>query len=168
MPSAKSNKKDDMRKTIRETANFLKEWNRECFAQAAARLEDVFATAKARCDWRTGAVPVEIWKNGLRGFVGGSFTLDVSVDIEGGAQRLESVFYDSGKMILTLHDVERDTYRELFKGYWAALSNPDTAYDYASQMHFGGDGLPSKKAFHELAEVLSRRVDRIRGMLDNL
>lgn len=157
-----------MRKTIRETANFLKEWNRECFAQAAARLEDVFATAKARCDWRTGAVPVEIWKNGLRGFVGGSFTLDVSVDIEGGAQRLESVFYDSGKMILTLHDVERDTYRELFKGYWAALSNPDTAYDYASQMHFGGDGLPSKKAFHELAEVLSRRVDRIRGMLDNL
>lgn len=154
-------------RVLQETADFLMDWYSGSFAQAAAKMEVLFACGGHGCDWRTGAVPVEVWKEGLRGFVCGSFTLDVSVDIEGGVQRLEAVFYSSGKMILTLHDVERDTYRELFKGYWAALSNPDMAYDYASQIHFGGDTLPSKKAFYELSEVLSRRVDRIREMLEN-
>lgn len=92
---------------------------------------------------------------------GHSFT-----DAEGNLQQLEAVAYSTGKFIVYFRDFTNDISRTLFKGYWHALTDPDMAYDYASQIHFGGDTLPSKKAFHELSEVLSRCVDRIRETLE--
>lgn len=151
---------------IQETADFLMKWNKENFAQVVSKLEDVFTVAKTKCGQNSNIIPVEAWQNGLRGFIGGAFTIELSVDINGDKQRLEAVFYNSGKMMFTLHDIENDTYRELFKGYWAALSNPVMAYDYASQIHLGGDTLPLEETFQELAERLSQSIDNIRKVFE--
>lgn len=151
---------------IQETVDFLMKWNKEYFVQVAPKLEDVFTVAKTKCGQNSNIIPVEAWQNGLRGFIGGAFTIELSEDINGGKQRLEAVFYNSGKMILTLHDIENDTYHELFKGYWAALSNPVMAYDYASQIHLGGGTLPSEETFRELVERLSQSVDNIHKVFE--
>lgn len=148
---------------LQETAEFLMKWNRESFAPVAKKLETLFAAVKEKCKDTAGCVPAELWKERLRGeFLGGIYRLDwESYAYDDKFHCIDISAYNTEKVVFSVYDYIHDSYRELFKGYWSALSDPDMAYEYASQIHFGGGEMPPHKAFYNFSERLSQRVDKL-------
>lgn len=155
------------KKLLQETAEFLMKWNRESFAPVAKKLETLFAEVREKCKETAGCVPDELWTEHLRGeFLGGVYRLEwrgKTYDDE--LKCIDITAYDTERVEFSIYDSIHDSYRELFCGYWKAFSDPDMAYDYAYQIHFGGGALPPHKAFYDFSEGLSQRVDKLQKML---
>lgn len=149
-------------------ADYIQKWHKESFLPVGERMERFFAKVK-EIYGDNGVVSPQLWEAHLRGaYLGGVFTLDcfghAAKETESSSEkRLEIFAMSHGRIYLTVHNLEKDRYTDIFKGHWRELGEPDGAWECAHEIAIS-KAMEDPLFFYGLSQDLTDTLDKFEMM----
>lgn len=148
-------------------ADYIITWHKK-FIPVGERMEALFKAVKEKFK-ETKCVSAELWAGHLRGeYIGGIYTMEcfgssARESTDSSEKRLEILAYNTGKIVLTVNDLDNDRLTTIYKGGWRELGE-EGAWECA-------DTIVSTKAFEDplffyiMKDDLSEWLDDLERLL---